>query len=228
MSKTDRAAARRRANERRIKLAAAAQAAGIPAIAPTPKRERDGHMHRTTAERDPARNALMVRCGQMGAKPTAEAIRDARSPWWGCEAGKMMAGATRGHRARSALWDAIQHMRRVQAAYDRACGAPNRHAQSLRLLLPIEAMEADADSPPPDDRTDEAKSRDAVTAWMQLQGWLGWTDGASASIALRCVIDDMPTTDGAGLVSALRCVADGMAGNRMVYRGRDKSIVLDN
>ncbi len=112
-------------------------------------------------------------------------------------------------------------MRRVQIAYDRAIGAPDRHAKCLRLLVPIDALSTDAETPPLDERTDEERQRAATSAMMRLEGWLGYTDKAARSEALRVVVDDAEVRDHAGLLSALLCVADGLSGMRApAWRGR--------
>ncbi|MEI4473557.1 hypothetical protein [Frigidibacter sp. MR17.24] len=192
------------------------------ALAPVPRREKDGHIHRERAERDPSIKALQVRCRKMGKEISAGAIRDMRAPWNGCKAGRAMAIMVTSADERLELWDAIQHMRRVQLSYDRAIGAPSRHAVCMRLLLPIDALEADAETPPQDERSDEEKDREAVSAWMRVRGWLGYTDTASMNCAIQTVIDDETVLDLAaarGLISALRCVSDGLTGRRMIYRG---------
>lgn len=219
-SKGSHAARKRAAKAQRDKLAARAAAAGLPGLAETPRRDQSGQAYRSPVERDPARAALEARCRQLGLAPTRANVRDVRAPWWGCKAGAAMATAVQDDAGRAELWDAICHMRRVQVAFDRAIGAPSRHATCLRLLLPVERMEADADAPPADDRPEADRYRAAVSALMAVEGWLGWTDGASAGQAKRAVLDDDAVTDCAGMLSALRCVADGLNGRAMVYRGR--------
>lgn len=195
--------------------------AGMPELAPVKRREPNGRAKRTVDDRDPSAAPLAVRCRQNGLTDNAAGRREARSPWYGCAAGRAMAAAVSDHDDRARLWDAIQHMRRVQVAHDRAIGAPVRHAKCLRLLVPIEALSADAETPPLDERTDEEKQRAATSAMMRLEGWLGYTDKAARSEALRVVIDDGEARDIVGLLSALLCVVDGMAGRRtMVWRGR--------
>lgn len=159
---------------------------------------------------------LIARCRQAGLDPTPAAIREMRAPWHGCNAGRAMAAEVADERERGSLWDAIQHVRRTVAAYDRAVMAPARHPVCLRLLLPLEALTADASSPPLDDRTDEERERQAVSAWMAVKGWLAYVPKPVASAAWACIVDDAPAR--AGLVTALRCVADGIAGRQIVYR----------
>src|ERR1051325_1018076 len=161
-------------------------------LAPVPRREDNGRPTRQGIARDPSIETLLVRCRQMGKEPTRAAIRGMRAPWNGCNAGQAMARAVQGEHERLELWGAITHMRTVQASYDAAIGAPHRHAVCLRLLLPLEALEADATTPPKDERSDDERQRDAVNALMKMEGWLGYTDSAAASQAKRSVIDDEP------------------------------------
>lgn len=193
--------------------------AGDPfALAEVPKRQPNGR--RRQIERDPAIETLKARCRQMGIEVTKAALRDMRAPWWGCNAGRAMAGIVTADAERAELWDAICHMRRTVTAYDAAIGAPNRHAVCLRLLAPAEAMEADAATPEPDERTPREKQDDACAAIMRLEGWIGMADRLAISEAKRVVWDDAQVSDAEGLVAALRCVADGLMGRRVAYRGR--------
>lgn len=121
----------------------------------------------------------------------------------------------------SALWGAVTHMRRTLAAYDRACGAPQRHPKCLSILTPPDHLGATADSPAFDDRPEEERSRSAIAAYMTLQGWLGHCDNAARSACLRAVVDDTGVNDLPGIILALQCVVDGHAGRKIVWRGRD-------
>lgn len=192
----------------------------LPGLAAVTRREPNGRTRRSMADRDPSIDPLAVRCRHVGIQPDAAGLREACAPWFGCRAGRAMAAAVRDHDERSRLWDAIQHMRRVQVAMDRAIGAPSRHARCLRLLVPVEAMSADAETPPVDERSDEERLRDATRASMRVEGWLGYTDKPARSEALRVVVDDGEVRDVAGLLSALLCVSDGLRAREMVWRGR--------
>lgn len=119
-----------------------------------------------------------------------------------------------------ALWDAVSHIRRTVAAYDRACGAPSRHPKCLSILTPPDRLEATAESPPFDDRPQEERDRTAVSAYMALQGWLAHCDARARSACLRAVVDDSGAHDLPGIVLALQCVVDGKAGRKIVWRGR--------
>lgn len=208
------------AEKRRRQLAVAGKTGALD-LPPMPKREKNGRISRQGKPRsqDESVLALETRCRHMGRGTTEADMREAKAQWNGCNAGRAMAAQVRGERDRAELWDAIQHMRRVYLAYDRAMGAPRRYAQSLRLLLPLEAMEADASSPTLDVRTDEERQRQAVNERASLKSWLSNVEPRAAMICLSAVIDDNPCLDAAAMVRALHCVADGMAGRKMVYRG---------
>lgn len=195
--------------------------AALPGLAPVRRRAKQGkaRMKEIAMEQDADIPALVARCRQSGQPASEAGLRAAKAEWMGCNAGRAMASVAETEAERKELWAAIHHMRRVQLAYDRAIGAPNRHAQCLRIMLPLEALHADAATPPADLRTDEERHRQAVSAWMQLQGWLGYADKQAAGLCKRVVIDDERCPNPAAMVKALHCVADGVAGRRIVYRG---------
>lgn len=233
---------RQRRLARRKKQEAARQAANLPELAPIQKPVQPRHKGRfaraaTEAGADIA--ALEARCRQAGIeivtvpnapkKPgddtnelrearrqarhrRALQMRDTRAPWNGCEAGRAMARLIGDERERGALWDAIQHMRAVWLAYDRAMVAPHRHAQCLRLLAPTEAMQADASTPPSDPRSEAERYRQAKAARETVARWLRGVVVRDAMICISVVIDDARCRDAEALIRALRCVADGMAG----------------
>lgn len=208
-----------KAARRRIKKARGAEGAADPfAIAPVPAREASGRISRIGRDRDPAAETLKARCRQMGKDATKKNIWDMRAPWWGCNAGRAMATAVADDAERAELWDAICYMRRAVTSYDAVIGAPHRHAVCLRLLVPVPALEADAQTPPLDERTPQERQVDAVATYMRVEGWLGWADRVASSEAKRAVWDDAPVGHAGHLVAALRCVADGMFGRAMVYR----------
>lgn len=180
-------------------------------LAPTPRREADGRPER---EKSPDRQTLETRCAKVGLPTTADGIRDARAPWYGCNAGKAMAGATASHNDRLRLWDAITHMRRVTAAYYAAIGAPQPHAVCINLLTPSEPMEATAESPPPDTRTEADKARQAISAYMRLQEALDH-EKASGSVAKAVVIDDHECKSPALLIAALSRVSNLISGKQI-------------
>ena len=188
-------------------------------LAETPKRDKSGcYVERTRqqpADPEPQRVALSARIRQTGM--TAE---QARHEMAGCAVGRRL---MLDHIAdRADLWEAVKHMRRVIVAYDRSIGAPSRHAQCLRIMLPTDKLEASASSPAPDLRPQEERDRAAQAAWMALKGWLTHADYAAREACTRAVVDepDEPITDWTGVVLALRCVSEGIKGQVVKVRER--------
>ena len=144
----------------------------------------------------------------------------AKTDMAGCEVGIALLLDNLGACERADLWGAVKHMRRVWAAYDRALGAPNRHPVCLRILAPADRMEASASDPAPDDRPEAERYRSAISAWMAVQGWLGYCDSRARSACIAAVVDDASVSDWSGVKLALACVADGMAGRKVMWRGR--------
>lgn len=181
-------------------------------LAEVPRKQRNGRTHRTPEDRDHATDALAARCRQMGKPPTPENLRDMRAPWWGCHAGIAIGKADLTHDQRLILWDASQHMLKVWQGYYRAIGHVGRYPKCMSILAPANAMQADASSPPLDDRTEPEKYRAAVSAMMRVEGFLGRISATAAAECKRAVLDDQPVQDAPGLLAGLRVVADGMAG----------------
>ena len=195
---------------------------GLPELAGTKRREANGRTQRTAGDRlpDAYGETMATRCRHAGVDPTAKNLRDQSAPWRGCIAGRCMSAHAEDDEERQRLWSAILHIRQTWANFDRAIGAPLRHAKCARMEFLPEEMSADATTPPKDERTDDEKQRSAVSAKMAVEGWLGYTDTLAMSETKRVVLDDAPVRDWIGLMSGLRCVADGWAGERMRYRGR--------
>ena len=137
---------------------------------------------------------------------------DARLPWFGCPAGQAMAGVVKKHADRLSLWDAIQHIRHTVATYDRAMGAPSRHAKVARILSPVSAMEADAASPAQDMRSDEERQDQAEDAIARLYESLRGVDDDTAADCLRVVAEDAHCRSPELLVTSLWCVVAMMTG----------------
>lgn len=175
--------------------------------------------HTNQAE-DARKTALQARTRVFGAPATQDAKKASGDPLWGCSVGRMLLAEPDTHRAD--LWNAAQHARKTQLAYDRAIGAPSRHAQCLRILLPLAAMEADASSPAPDFRTEEDRNRQAVSAQMRLEGWIGHTDNRAVSAFKQSVINDPdgPIRDWHGVINCLWSIVEGLAGQKVQARVR--------
>lgn len=169
---------------------------------------------------DARKTALQARCRVFGLSDTTEALKASVAPLWGCSVGRMILTEPEHHRPD--LWNAAQHARATQLAYDRAIGAPNRHAQVARILSPVAAFEADASSPAPDYRTEDDRFRQAVAAQMRVEGWIGHTDSRAISAFRQAVINDPdgPVKDWPGVLACLQCIAEGLRGDQVKARVR--------
>ena len=192
----------------------------MPKLAEVPKKQPNGRTRRTSEDRNKATQNLKARCRQVGKEITNANMREASAPWYGCNAGRVIADTVMPSEERAELWDAICDMRRITAAYDASIGAPRRHPACLRLLAPTDGISATAETPPIDTRSPEDKARQAQARWTALHGWLCYADAPARHVALTVVLDDQHCADNAGLIQALRCVSDGKKGRAMVYRGR--------
>ena len=161
---------------------------------------------------DARKTALQARCRVFAGNDGPKDEGASGDPLWGCSVGRLILSEPEHHRPD--LWNATQHARATQLAYDRAIGAPNRHATCLRILAPSEAMHADASSPAPDYRTDDDKYRQAISAQMRVEGWIGHTDARAISAFKQAVINDPdgPVKDWPGVLACLQCVAEGLKG----------------
>lgn len=165
---------------------------------------------------------LTARARQQGLPATKETLTKMTAQYNGCEAGKAISAQPISDAAKADLFAAVQHVRKTWAAFDRAIGAPDRHAKVARILAPTAAMEATAASPAIDMRDDETKLRQAVAARQAVEGWLCYADNAAAhAVKLHCLDEpDVPVRDVAGMIAGLLCICDGLAGRRVVYRRR--------
>jgi hypothetical protein len=194
----------------------------LPGGETQPMKTRAGQGRRTDML-DETQTVIEARTRRLASLGKAAPIM-ARSDMAGCEVGisLLLDNIAADHRAD--LWGAVKHMRRVWVAYDRALGAPNRHPTCLRILTPVDPMTASASDPAPDDRPEEERYRSAISAWMAVQGWLGYTDARARSACIAAVVDDASVSDWAGVKLALACIADGIAGRKVVYRGRGENV----
>lgn len=196
--------------ERQAKLAVA----GLPGLAPSKSRKRGKarmmELHGAPSV-DESLDAIRIRCRRAGVAPTEAAMREARALWTGCEAGRVMCDLVKAHDERSALWDAMQRIRRVYAAYDRAMGAPMRHAQSLRIMLPVDEMQTNADAPAPDLRDEQQRHDDAMRAWSRLQSDMGRYGRYAALVTERCVVDNQPCSQPEAMMLVVRHISESNA-----------------
>ena len=172
---------------------------------------------------DATRVVIDARLRLAGKADTPDNRKDMRSQMRGCSIGRAL--QARGGDDMPDLWQAVEHMRRTDAAYRGANGLPSPHAKVAGILAPTDAMETSADAPPADLRSPEDKARAATSAYMAVQGWLGWCDKHAGSCAKAATIftPDEPIRDLAAVIRALQCVVDGIKGNRMILRGATTS-----
>ena len=190
---------------------------GLAAIPRRPKKRGKARMtelNRIAKDVDESIHLLETRCRHAGKPITEEAMREAKAPWAGCEAGQAMAREVTNEEKRSQLWDAIQYIRRVYAAYDRAMCAPIRHAQSMRIMLPVDVMHADAASPAIDSRDDIERQADAERAYASVQKLVGRYGRYAASITVNCVVDNQRCENTTAMVLALENVSNALRGSK--------------
>lgn len=174
-------------------------------VAPCPPRQG----RRTDILPDAMNETLQVRARMADCE-----LSDAKSPLAGCDVGRKLLPLASD--LRSDLWQAVCHMRRVWVAYDRAIGAPSRHAQCLRILAPADTMTTEGSIF--DDRPQAERDRAAVSAYMTLQGWLDYVDRPARSAAIIAIIDDAGVTNWPGIMRVLHCVSEGVKGQRVTPR----------
>lgn len=145
---------------------------------------------------------------------TPENRKAMADPMQGCAVGRALIAEPLGRDERALLWQAVIAARKAVTGFDRAIGAPDRHAQCLRILVPVDAMSADASSPAMDTRSPEQKYHQAIAAAMRIEQWAGHADRAAQTAFKRHVIDepDAPIRGWPGVLSCLRCIAEGLMG----------------
>ena len=178
----------------------------------------------TQSERaeDAQRPMLEARCRQRKIAPTRENLDKMKAQRNGCKAGQAIDRANISDNAKDDLFGAVLHIRKTCVEFDRAIGAPNRHAKVAAILAPPDRNEADAASPPRDERSDEERQRQATSAMMAVEGWLGHADNASMhAVKLHCLDEpDLDVRDVEGLLLGLHCILDGIAGRKIAVRSR--------
>jgi hypothetical protein len=189
-------------------------------LANEPTKHRNRYPSGKAKPEDARATALQARCRVDGIAPTKEALRDAESPLRGCSVGKRI--LTEAERHHPDLWNAVKHARQTQERFDRAIGAPPRHAKVASILAPVSAMEADASSPALDLRTPEERVRQDTAAQMRMEGWISHCDSAAVSAFKHAVLNapNDPIRDWTGVLNCLWCIVEGLAGQKVSARVR--------
>lgn len=173
MSKTKAAETIRPALETRLRMAGMAP---VPKPVPEPDQRIKDPKKRGKAH---AKAAIAVQ--HANAHAMAKALDAAKSPWFGCPAGRAIATVPSLSLALKdvpdvpTLWEAVQRVRNVYTRYLAAIGAPNPNPAGMNMeLMPEEfgsdGVEVDAGW---DDRTEEERVKAATSAMMHMEGVLG-------------------------------------------------------
>jgi hypothetical protein len=168
--------------------------AGIePQLAPLPAPD----MRVSDPKKRAKLHAKAIRNVQHGnASAMAKALDAAKSPWFGCTAGRAIATVPALRRALAGdadvptLWDAIQRIRGIYQRYLNAIGAPSPYASGMNLeLLPedfgTDGVEVDVGEW--DGRTEEERVKAATAAMMHVEGVLGRA-GEGVLVEVKAVV----------------------------------------
>lgn len=186
-------------------------------LAAVPRRKAQGRSRMTEIREKPedaSLAAIEARCRRAGVQATEDAMREMKAPWHGCKAGQAIHAHARSEAERQRLWTAAQHVRAAYVAMCRLKGLPLPHATCLRILLPVEAMHADAETAPADLRTEDERLWAAISGWERVKAWISRYGRHTAGITERCVIADQSCENTTAMLLALNVVADGLEGSR--------------
>lgn len=196
------------------------------AIAPTPRREKDGRVKRSTRddyERDASVVALKARCRMAGWVETE--LAKARSQSMEGQAGLAINIGAKDGKERDRLWTVYIGLDGAEATYFRRILGRSRHAKTAKIEMMPETFEARPDDKP-DLRDDDTKDRDAVNNWMRWRGYMGhlraderqYIHGAlmdNLGLIAEPKVDDFGqhqerelSTSGRAFLAALRVLAD--------------------
>lgn len=115
---------------------------------------------------------------------------------------------------RASLYAAAQHIRRCYAAYAAANGLPKRSAQVVRILTPVDAMQASADDPAPDLRTEGERAASADAAWWNICCQMDALTKAVRSDLKAMVLDDLAISNERPVIAALEGIAAWLEGRK--------------
>jgi hypothetical protein len=169
------------------------------------------HTNQAEDARSATETAATARLRLLAMSDSPDARKAVLAPENGCDVGRAIVAHITDRDERRNLWQAVQHMRKVWAAYYRAIGAPNPHAQCLRILTPAEGV-PDAMETHFDDRPLEERVRAATSAHMRVIGWLSHGANADRAACVGAVVHDEPLRDWLAVERALRLVVKGLAG----------------
>lgn len=160
--------------------------ADLPALAPTPKREKNGCFVERTRQQNkdphPKETALKARCRMMGWKPTAENLSKADAAFFSSQGGAAIYISVADASRRAKLWKTFCDFDGADELYNRRILGRSRHAKTGKIEFYHEHLSTE-NAPERDTRDEDTKDRDATNRWMHWQGLIGRMD-AKARTAL--------------------------------------------
>lgn len=198
---------------------------GIPDLAGTPRREKNGcFVERTRQQGDkeaePRLTVLSARARHMGRPDTEENRLALTGHMFGDHVGQAIQIGGRNKDEADSLWQVFWLLDRSDATYHARILGTKRHAKCGKMEYLPERFEARPDDVT-DYRTEDEKDRDAVNRWMYWHGLIGCLASHEQSsiwdgVYLRCDLhkEGKLTTAGLSFVASLRVLSSIYSGNR--------------
>ena len=201
---------RQRRLRKRAEREAAANDAGVPALAETGRRKPSGQIAR--AEEAADKLALANRARDYGQDATKAVRQSMRDQMAGFPEGMCILRRVPQPEERSRLWKAWTGYIAAHRAYRMRYGPVEGRDSIPHVPTPTETLERRT----PDTRTEEERDRAVVSTWMAWQGHLGHLGAADASVLTRHAEgmgrplwqDGAPTETGRLFVTMLARLAD--------------------
>lgn len=187
-------------------------------------REPSGRLSRAKPAEDAALVVKFARIRKLGPQWFITHRMDPGDPMAGCDIGVAIVESTTPHGgdaaawesallARADLWNAANHIRACYERWRGVRGTPSPHAQGARILIPVDAMMADPDMPPPDLRTEAERASGAEAAWWNVNNRLFQFPPQWRSEVRRTIVNaDTLNAKWEWVLPVLRDVADWLAG----------------
>ena len=195
------------------------EAAGIPELAPSRKRDKSGcYQDRIRQQGDrevePRETVLAARARHLGRPTTKEGKLQMAGQMFGDLAGQAIIIGSRNQAEADRLWDVFTKLDGADAAYHSRILGRGRHAKCGKVEFMPDRFEVRPDESS-DYRTEEEKDRHAVNGWMRWHGHVGHLHSHEQTaiwngVYLRCDLQrgGSLTTAGSAFVAALRMLAD--------------------
>lgn len=148
----------------------------LPALAPTPKREKSGCFVERTRQQGtdphPKETALKARCRMMGWRPTDDNLSRADTALLSKAGGAAIYIHIANVQERAKLWKTFCDFDGADEMYCRRILGKSRHAKCGKIEFYHEHLSTE-NAPDRDTRDDDTKDRDTVNRWMHWQGLIG-------------------------------------------------------